>query len=74
MAPALDLADPDTRQFSGQGVISVLDATFLLWLLAELFERLSAVGDLDRPRLMFFFDEAHFAVRHRAQSLVGGWR
>ena len=36
-----------------------LYATFLLWLLSELFERLPEVGDLDKPKLVFFFDEAH---------------
>lgn len=68
--PALALADLMQSDFSGQGVISVLDAsqlmprprlyaTFLLWLLAELFEQLPEVGDADKPKLVFFFDEAH---------------
>ncbi|MEQ1636060.1 MAG: helicase HerA-like domain-containing protein [Methylococcales bacterium] len=69
--PALSLADFCKTDFSGNGVISVLDATdltnksprlyatFLLWLLAELFETLPEVGDADRPKLVLFFDEAH---------------
>ncbi|HEY0675337.1 MAG TPA: helicase HerA-like domain-containing protein, partial [Immundisolibacter sp.] len=79
--PALDLADLTRTDFSGQGVISVLDAsalmsrprlyaTFLLWLLAELFERLPEVGDLDRPRLVFFFDEAHLLFDTAPKALL----
>ncbi|MFP5464225.1 MAG: helicase HerA-like domain-containing protein [Gammaproteobacteria bacterium] len=79
--PALDLADLTRTDFSGQGVISVFDATalmprprlyatFLLWLLAELFERLPEVGDLDRPRLVFFFDEAHLLFDTAPKALL----
>ena len=79
--PALDLADLMRTDFSGQGVISVLDAsalmprprlyaTFLLWLLAELFERLPEVGDVDRPRLVFFFDEAHLLFDTAPKALL----
>lgn len=69
--PALRLDDLMIGDFSGRGVISILDvtdlmsksprlyATFLLWLLAELFEQLPEVGDADKPRLVLFFDEAH---------------
>jgi DNA helicase HerA-like ATPase len=69
--PALAIADFCKTDFSGNGVISILDATdltnksprlyatFLLWLLAELFENLPEVGDADRPKLVLFFDEAH---------------
>ncbi len=69
--PALKLNDLMVTDFSGQGVISLLDvteliskspklyATFLLWLLAELYENLPEVGDADRPKLVLFFDEAH---------------
>ncbi len=68
--PALELRDLMQVDFSGNGVVSVMDATrlmqspklyatFLLWLLAELFEQLPEAGDLDRPRLVLFFDEAH---------------
>lgn len=68
--PALDLLDFIQTGPNGQGTINVLAAdklltapllyaTFLLWLLAELFERLPEVGDLEKPKLVFFFDEAH---------------
>jgi len=69
--PALRLDDLMQVDSSGNGVISLLDATrlvaqapriytaFLLWLLAELLEQLPEQGDMERPRLVFFFDEAH---------------
>jgi DNA helicase HerA-like ATPase len=69
--PALALQDLMHTDFSGRGVISLLDATslmsrspkiyatFLLWLLSELFEQLPEVGNPERPSLVFFFDEAH---------------
>ena len=68
--PALDLVDMMRTDLSGRGVINVLAAnelilrpklysSFLLWLLSELFENLPEVGDMDRPRLVFVFDEAH---------------
>lgn len=68
--PALELRDLMQVDFSGNGVVSVMDATrlmqspklyatFLLWLLAELFEQLPEAGDLDKPKLVLFFDEAH---------------
>jgi len=69
--PALSLSDLMMVDFSGMGVISLLDvteliskspklyATFLLWLLAELFENLPEVGDADKPKMVLFFDEAH---------------
>jgi DNA helicase HerA-like ATPase len=68
--PALAIADLIATDASGRGRINVLAAdrlmssprlyaTFLLWLLSELFEELPEVGDLDRPKLVFFFDEAH---------------
>ena len=74
----------DLRQcdFSGNGVISVLDvtrrmqtsprlyATFLLWLLAELFEQLPEVGDPDKPKLVFFFDEAHLLFDSAPKPLL----
>ncbi len=68
--PALDLEDLLQTQ-NGRGVINILAAdklmqqspkvyaTFLLWLLSELFERLPEVGDVEKPKLVFFFDEAH---------------
>ncbi|MGD9645611.1 MAG: helicase HerA-like domain-containing protein [Pirellulales bacterium] len=68
--PALDIDDFLRVDAAGQGVVNILAAdrlmttpklyaTFLLWLLAELFEQLPEVGDPDQPRLVFFFDEAH---------------
>jgi DNA helicase HerA-like ATPase len=69
--PALSLGDLMQTDFSGNGVVSILDATqlvqkaprvyaaLLLWMLSELFEHLPEAGDLDRPKLVLFFDEAH---------------
>jgi len=69
--PALSLDDLMQVDFSGNGVVSILDATqlvqkaprvyaaLLLWMLSELFEHLPEAGDLDRPKLVLFFDEAH---------------
>ncbi|MCC6295504.1 MAG: DUF853 family protein, partial [Pseudomonadales bacterium] len=79
--PALELADLMRTDFSGQGVLSLLDATqlmarprlyatFLLWLLAELFENLPEVGDRDRPRLVFVFDEAHLLFDTAPKALL----
>lgn len=79
--PALALGDIMQTDFSGNGVISVLDAsqlmarprlyaTFLLWLLAELFERLPEVGDPDKPKLVFFFDEAHLLFDSAPPALL----
>jgi len=77
--PMLDIADLMQTAEGDRGVINVLAAdqlmnspklygTFLLWMLAELFEHLPEVGDPDRPKLVFFFDEAHllFAEAHKA--------
>jgi len=86
--PALELTDLLRTDSSGRGVVSILAAdqlvlkprlysTFLLWLLSELFENLPEVGDLDRPRLVFVFDEAHLlfddappALRQRVEQVV----
>ena len=86
--PALDLSDLMRTDLSGRGVISILVAdqlvlrprlysSFLLWLLSELFENLPEVGDLDKPRLVFIFDEAHLlfddappALRQRVEQVV----
>ncbi len=79
--PALDLSDFMRQDLNGRGVISILSAerlilrprlygTFLLWMLSELFENLPEVGDLDRPKLVFFFDEAHLLFDDAAPSLV----
>jgi len=86
--PALELADLMRTDLGGRGVVSILAAdqlilkprlysSFLLWLLSELFENLPEVGDLDRPRLVFCFDEAHLlfddappALRQRVEQVV----
>ena len=79
--PALDLNDFMRVDTQGRGYISVLDATtlinsprlystFLLWLLAELFEQLPEVGDPDKPKLVFFFDEAHLLFDGAPKALV----
>ena len=79
--PALKLEDLMQVDFSGNGVVSVLDATqllpkprlyatFLLWLLAELFEQLPEVGDVDKPKLVFFFDEAHLLFDNAPKALL----
>src|SRR5215813_10380482 len=68
--PALNLDDLLQTDANGRGVVNLLSAdklqssprvyaTFLLWLLSELFEKLPEVGDPDKPKLVFFFDEAH---------------
>jgi DNA helicase HerA-like ATPase len=79
--PALDLKDLMRVDGAGRGVVSILAAdkliqsprlyaTFLLWLLSELFEDLPEVGDPDRPRLVFFFDEAHLLFRDAPRALL----
>ena len=79
--PALQIADIMRSTPDGRGAISVLAAdrlmmnprlyaTFLLWLLSELFEELPEVGDPDRPRLVFFFDEAHLLFDEAPRILV----
>ncbi|MDX2065474.1 MAG: helicase HerA-like domain-containing protein [Fimbriimonadaceae bacterium] len=79
--PALELADLMRKDPDGQGYIHILMAnrlmqsprlyaTFLLWLLSELFEELPEVGDLDRPKLVFFFDEAHLLFNDAPKALL----
>lgn len=79
--PSLQLPDLMQRDFSGQGVVSILDArrlmqsprlyaSLLLWLLSELFENLPERGDGERPELVFFFDEAHLLFDTAPQSLL----
>lgn len=79
--PAFDVFDLITTSSDGRGMINLLDArkliqnpltysTFLLWLLSELYERLPEVGDLDKPRLVFFFDEAHLLFKDAPRALV----
>lgn len=79
--PALNIADIMRTTRDGRGAINVLAAdklmlnprlysTFLLWLLSELFEVLPEVGDPDRPKLVFFFDEAHLLFDEAPRVLV----
>jgi uncharacterized protein len=79
--PALELADLMRTELSGRGIVNVLAAdqlvlkprlysTFLLWLLSELFETLPEVGDLDKPKLVFIFDEAHLLFDDAPPALV----
>lgn len=78
--PTLDVTDL-IRRDEGRGVINLLDcvklarspklyATFLLWLMSELFERLPEVGDQEQPKLVFFFDEAHMLFSDAPKLLV----
>src|SRR4051812_12920050 len=86
--PALELSDLMRTDLTGRGIISILAAdklilkprlfsSFLLWLLSELFENLPEVGDLDKPKLVFVFDEAHLlfgdappALRQKVEQVV----
>lgn len=80
--PAVKLNDFCQVDFSGNGVISLLDANvlinqsprlyaaFLLWMLADLFETLPEVGDADKPRLVLFFDEAHLLFDQAPKVLI----
>ncbi|MBQ4823110.1 DUF853 family protein [Leisingera sp. HS039] len=79
--PALALSDLMRCDDAGKGVINILAAdklmaapglysTFLLWLLSELFEDLPEVGDPEKPRLVFFFDEAHLLFEDAPKALV----
>ena len=79
--PALDIWDWIRTDADGHGMINVLDcvklvqnptlyAGFLLWMLSELFENLPEAGDLDKPKLVFFFDEAHMLFRDAPAVLL----
>jgi len=79
--PALDLADFMRQDMSGRGIVNILAAdqlilkprlysTFLLWMLSELFESLPEAGDLDKPKLVFFFDEAHLLFDDAPPALI----
>lgn len=79
--PALALSDLMRTDTDGRGMINILAsdqlmgapklyATFLLWLLSELFEELPEVGDSDKPKLVFFFDEAHLLFDDAPKALV----
>ncbi len=79
--PALELADFMRQDMSGRGIVNILAAdqlilkpklysTFLLWMLSELFESLPEAGDLDKPKLVFFFDEAHLLFDDAPPALI----
>ncbi|KAB2874394.1 MAG: DUF853 family protein [Bauldia sp.] len=79
--PALDIAQMMRTTTDGRGVVNILAAatlmqsprlyaTFLLWLLSELFEELPEIGDPEKPRLVFFFDEAHLLFNDAPKALL----
>ncbi len=79
--PALEIKDLIRTDRDGRGIINILAAdklmanprlysTFLLWLLSELFEVLPEVGDIDKPKLVFFFDEAHLLFNDAPKAVV----
>lgn len=79
--PALDIRDWMRTDIEGRGYINILNstkliqsptvyATFLLWMLTELFEKLPEVGDLPKPRMVFFFDEAHLLFSDMPKALL----
>ena len=79
--PMLDIHDFMQTDGNGHGLVNILAAdklmnsprlyaTFLLWMLSELFEQLPEVGDLDKPKLVFFFDEAHLLFNEAPKALV----
>ncbi|MBS6929658.1 MAG: DUF853 family protein, partial [Lachnospiraceae bacterium oral taxon 082] len=78
--PAIDIRDWFVTN-DGKGMINILDAstiindpsiyaTFMLWMLAELFEIMPEVGDLDKPKMVFFFDEAHLLFKDMPKALL----
>lgn len=79
--PALNIKDWFTVGAEGKGMINILDSTslinngtlystFLLWMMSELFETLPEVGDLDKPKMVFFFDEAHLLFKDTPKLLM----
>jgi DNA helicase HerA-like ATPase len=79
--PMLDISDMMQTDSKGRGMVNVLAAdklmnspklysTFLLWMLSELFEQLPEVGDVDKPKMVFFFDEAHLLFNDAPKALV----
>lgn len=79
--PALDIRDWMRTDTDGRGYINILNSTkliqspkiygtFLLWMLTELFEKLPEVGDLEKPRMIFFFDEAHLLFNDAPKALL----
>ena len=79
--PSLDIRDWLRTDIDGRGYINILSSgrligsplvysTFLLWMLTELYEKLPEVGDLEKPRMVFFFDEAHLLFNDAPKALV----
>lgn len=79
--PALDIRDWFDYDAQGRGVMNILEcqqlfqhpllyATFLLWMLSELYELLPEAGDLDKPKIAFFFDEAHLLFKDAPKALL----
>ncbi|MBP1556717.1 MAG: DUF853 family protein [Oscillospiraceae bacterium] len=79
--PALDISDWVDWDEDGRGIMNILEcqelfqhpllyATFLLWMLSELYELLPEAGDLDKPKLAFFFDEAHLLFNDAPKALI----
>ena len=79
--PAIDIHDFFKVSSDGKGMINILDAestiqnptiysTFMLYMLSELFEQLPEVGDLDKPKMVFFFDEAHLLFNGAPKALI----
>lgn len=79
--PMLNIADLMHVDRDGRGMVNILAAdklmnnprlyaTFLLWMLSELFENMPEVGDLDKPKLVFFFDEAHLLFNNAPKALL----
>ena len=79
--PALKVSDLMTRDENGKGMINILDSqslvnngrlysTFLLWLISELYETLPEIGDPDKPKMVFFFDEAHLLFKGANKALL----
>ena len=79
--PELNITDWIRTDMSGRGIINILSSsrliqsptvysTFLLWMLTELYEKLPEVGDLEKPRMVFFFDEAHFLFKDTPKALT----
>ena len=82
--PPLDISDWIDWDEKGRGVMNILEcaelfqhpllySTFLLWMLSELYELLPEAGDLDKPRIAFFFDEAHLLFRDAPKALLERW-
>ena len=79
--PAINITDWFTRDCDGKGYIQILDcqklihnptmyASFMLWLVSELFESLPEAGDQEKPKMVFFFDEAHLLFDHASKALL----